>query len=266
MDEEQEIVRITKLHVWGDDFDPHWVTGLMGVEPSRAYQKGGHPPPDPKGKPRTITYQRSHWAKEVDDALKGAEITIQLVHWVRFLEPRQSAIETLIKAGCQIYIDCYLDEGAMAKVELPATVMASLGKLGISLKLAFCDWSSPDLGSLRSLANPHSGEAVGEPADVRRLTPSVTTTAEGKHEFRVANDEVEYLKQLALSDQLVATMLKFEEGSHGGKALVRLDRGEVESVRHYLTVQLAKSGFDENYDLNEQGRMLENLIDRFYLS
>ncbi len=88
---------------------------------------------------------------------------------------------------------------------------------------------------------------------------------EGKHEFQVSAEELEYLKQLASRDETLASLLRLREGSHGRRATIRLSRAEAEQLRDYLTRQLAAVGFDKNYSPNEQGQMLEKLIDRFYL-
>jgi hypothetical protein len=45
----------------------------------------------------------------------------------------------------------------------------------------------------------------------------------------------------------------------------RLSRVEAETLRECMTERLAAEGFDNNYSLNERGKLLEALIDRFYL-
>jgi hypothetical protein len=88
---------------------------------------------------------------------------------------------------------------------------------------------------------------------------------EGKNEFQVSEEELEYLKQLALQDESIVGLLRFQEAARGRNAIVHLDRAQAEQLRSYLTGQLAAFGFDENYSPNERGQMLENLIDRFFL-
>jgi len=61
-------------------------------------------------------------------------------------------------------------------------------------------------------------------------------------EFRVSADELEYLKQLVSRDESLAGLLRFQEGA------------------------AAAIGFDKNHSPNEQGQMLKQLIDRFYVS
>jgi len=85
-------------------------------------------------------------------------------------------------------------------------------------------------------------------------------------EFRVSADELEYLKQLVSRDESLAGLLRFQEGAAGRRGTIRLSRRDAEQLRDYLTTQLAAIGFDKNYSPNEQGQMLEQLIDRFYVS
>jgi hypothetical protein len=85
------------------------------------------------------------------------------------------------------------------------------------------------------------------------------------HEFQVSVSEANCLKQLATCDESVARLLKFEEGGCSTKLTLLLNREEARLVREALTTQLAAVGFDENYEPNEQGKMLEDLIDKFFI-
>jgi hypothetical protein len=84
-------------------------------------------------------------------------------------------------------------------------------------------------------------------------------------EFHVSAEELAYIEQLASGDESLAGLLRSKERAHGRKVTIRLGHAEAEQLRDYLTKQLAAVGFDRNYSPNEQGRMLENLIDRFHL-
>jgi hypothetical protein len=84
-------------------------------------------------------------------------------------------------------------------------------------------------------------------------------------EFQVSADELEYLKQLFSHDESLAAMLTFQEVAPSRTVTIRLSRDEAEQLRDFLTTQLAAVGFDKNYSPNEQGQMLEELIDRFYV-
>ena len=88
---------------------------------------------------------------------------------------------------------------------------------------------------------------------------------EESHEFQVSAREVEYLRQLASHDESLADLLGWSGNQDNHSTTIRLERAETERLRTYLTVQLATVGFDDSYSLNEEGEMLENLIDRFYI-
>jgi hypothetical protein len=84
------------------------------------------------------------------------------------------------------------------------------------------------------------------------------------HEFKVSVTEADYLK-LASRDESFTGLLKFQDGGRSTKLIMQLSRAEAEQLRECLTTQLAAVGFDEDYEPNEQGQMLEDLIDRFFI-
>jgi hypothetical protein len=86
-----------------------------------------------------------------------------------------------------------------------------------------------------------------------------------KCEFRLSVAEMEYLRQVVSNDSPLGALLDYQPGNVGGKLTLRLDRDEAEKLRSRLTEQLAAVGFDKDYSPTGQGKMLENLIDRFYL-
>jgi hypothetical protein len=88
---------------------------------------------------------------------------------------------------------------------------------------------------------------------------------EDRHAFRLSEAELEYLKQLVAREEALTDLLRFQEVAPGGKATIQLNIAGAERLRDFLTTQLATVGFDENYSPNEQGRVLEKLIDRFYV-
>jgi hypothetical protein len=50
-----------------------------------------------------------------------------------------------------------------------------------------------------------------------------------------------------------------------GRYLLEIPSGRREEVRDALTEALARIGFKSNYELTQQGRILEDLIDRFFV-
>lgn len=89
---------------------------------------------------------------------------------------------------------------------------------------------------------------------------------ERTREFRVSVLELEYLERLLSHEQSLAGALRFQEGTPDRKPTVLLTRAGAEQLREYLTRALAAIGFDEDYSPNENGKMLEDLIDRFHVS
>lgn len=88
---------------------------------------------------------------------------------------------------------------------------------------------------------------------------------EEQYEFQLPWKEFEYLEQLALSAESLANILRCQKGTPGRRVTLRLSRADAVQIREYLSTQLPIVGFDENYFPNEQGQMLEELIDRFFL-
>jgi hypothetical protein len=84
------------------------------------------------------------------------------------------------------------------------------------------------------------------------------------HEFRMSARETAYLKQLVMRDKSLTALLRFQKGPHG-HVILQLGPAEAAKVRDYLGTQLAMFGFDQNYSPNEQGQMLEALIDKFFI-
>ena len=88
---------------------------------------------------------------------------------------------------------------------------------------------------------------------------------ERTEEFRLSPDEFRYVKDLLSRGELREFLSKIQETVPSGNISIRLNRAEAERVRDYLTTQLAAVGFDEEYRPNQQGRIIEELIDRFYV-
>mgnify|MGYP001480328708 CR=1 FL=1 len=88
---------------------------------------------------------------------------------------------------------------------------------------------------------------------------------EAKHDFQLSTDEADYLFRLAAHDESLARLLEPASEPDDRAVKVRLTHAETEYVRDRLTVKLAAVGFDEDYSPNEQGRVLEKLIDKFFL-
>jgi hypothetical protein len=88
---------------------------------------------------------------------------------------------------------------------------------------------------------------------------------EGTEEFRLSAEEFKYVTELLSRDELRDLLPRIHEIVPSGNISIRLNRVEAERVRDYLTTELAATGFDEEYRPNRQGKVLEELIDRFYV-
>jgi hypothetical protein len=81
--------------------------------------------------------------------------------------------------------------------------------------------------------------------------------------FKLTQDSVLFLKKLACDDTIIGELLRGQISERMTR--VELSLENVERLREQLTLLLAETGFDDVYSLTEQGRMLETLIDLFYV-
>jgi hypothetical protein len=88
---------------------------------------------------------------------------------------------------------------------------------------------------------------------------------ERNYVFQLSAEEADYLDRLAKDDESLSRHLMSQEELHSHPPRIHLSGAEAEDLRDLLTLKLAILGFDEKYLPNKQGRMLENLIDKFYL-
>ena len=84
--------------------------------------------------------------------------------------------------------------------------------------------------------------------------------AERLFRFDLAADDLAYLRE-ALAFDLIASNSLATCGVDG----VTLTRNQAELLRSHLTTTLAQIGFDENYELTEEGKRIERLIDTLYV-
>ena len=84
------------------------------------------------------------------------------------------------------------------------------------------------------------------------------------HEFSLSVREVNYLKDIARRDDVIAKLLRFQTDNRG-RTTIRLAREDAEGLRDQLGTQLIMYGFAEDYSPNEDGEMIEALIDKFFI-
>jgi hypothetical protein len=83
--------------------------------------------------------------------------------------------------------------------------------------------------------------------------------------IKLAETEREYLVTVVLKNHSSLMNIIEQSTKEKGKFLIDIDNVLADEIRDLCSEQLQKSGFDENYNLNEEGKMLEKLIDIFYV-
>ena len=76
--------------------------------------------------------------------------------------------------------------------------------------------------------------------------------------------ELEFIRRLVRTDNVFSDWLRGHPGILIDHESVTLDHADAELVRDYLTTRLATVGFDSDYRTNEDGVVLEILIDKFF--
>ncbi len=85
------------------------------------------------------------------------------------------------------------------------------------------------------------------------------------HMFRVSAKELGYLRMLASRYKSLAVLIRPQGLICGRGATLQLSRSDAGRLRDILMNEMDMVGFDENYLPNEQGQIIEALIDRFFL-
>src|SRR5215831_5562097 len=99
----------------------------------------------------------------------------------------------------------------------------------------------------------------------RRRRRNVPSDRSELFPVRLSRAEQLYLRNSGLAPTVFLDDLEKALEAPGESVTVRVTRAMAESIRDGLTKALAQSGFDRSYELNPRGRLLEELIDRFFL-
>jgi hypothetical protein len=81
----------------------------------------------------------------------------------------------------------------------------------------------------------------------------------------LSKQEAMYLKTAQFLPSSLAELLRNTLPADGRSGPLSLSRQHAEEFRDAFTVRLATVGFDQNYEPTEEGRMLEQLIDSFFV-
>ena len=82
--------------------------------------------------------------------------------------------------------------------------------------------------------------------------------------IKLSDDEISYLKSANFLTQSQLTLLDIFKWNSNSNGILNLSPMAAEDFREAFTEQLAKFGFDESYNLTDEGKILEELIDHFY--
>ena len=83
--------------------------------------------------------------------------------------------------------------------------------------------------------------------------------------IRLSRDEVEYLRQASFLPSYLVEIVRSAESASERSFFLRVSRDAADGFRSAFTDRLAKVGFGVDYELTDEGRLLEDLIDRFYV-
>jgi hypothetical protein len=82
----------------------------------------------------------------------------------------------------------------------------------------------------------------------------------------LSSEEFIYFQKISLDQQAFANLIKTGLETSNDKFIIRLNHEKAEQLRDLLTARLAECGFDQRYALTEEGKMLEDMIDKFYIN
>ena len=81
--------------------------------------------------------------------------------------------------------------------------------------------------------------------------------------IKLSKMEVAYLANTRFLPEDLAQIVGMAETTEGEARVLKLDRGIAERFRDEFTTRLAKVGFGADYEPTREGKLLEDLIDRF---
>ena len=82
--------------------------------------------------------------------------------------------------------------------------------------------------------------------------------------IKLSRDELDYLTSAGFLDDSQLNALKEAKWISPSKIILNISVGEAEKFREAMADRLPICGFDDNYDLTHEGKILDDLIDRFF--
>jgi hypothetical protein len=86
-----------------------------------------------------------------------------------------------------------------------------------------------------------------------------------ENRIQLSRRQVEYLRQSSFLPASLGQIVEAAAPAEDGARVLRISREVAEEFRSAFTDQLAKVGFGADYGPTSDGRILEELIDRFFL-
>jgi len=82
--------------------------------------------------------------------------------------------------------------------------------------------------------------------------------------IRLSVEQAGYLSGLIAADPVFADLIRSRPNIYLGQDAIVLDRSDAKALDDYFGERLAKLGFDEDYEPNKEGVLLESLIDALF--
>ncbi len=84
------------------------------------------------------------------------------------------------------------------------------------------------------------------------------------NKLQLNSEQAKYLSDLIAADQSFADLVRSRPNICLGHDAIVLDRSDAEAIHEYFGERMAKLGFDENYEPNKEGVLIESLIDALF--
>ena len=85
-----------------------------------------------------------------------------------------------------------------------------------------------------------------------------------KQTVRLSLGESKFVRKLLSSDCMFSDLLHSHSEILVNRESITLTHSDAETLRDYFTERLARAGFDPEYRPNEEGFILEGLIDKLF--
>lgn len=83
--------------------------------------------------------------------------------------------------------------------------------------------------------------------------------------FKLNNNQLDYLKYSLTEEQIILKLKLKEFRRESQFVVIEIDEKTADEIRDWASVELQRKGFNLNYELTPEGKILEELIDLFYI-